>query len=59
MALSIREERKCSFFLISHVIIPTSTKVVVPGRKEEVGNGYWVGKLSVSAPQSVLLLEGS
>ena len=60
MALSIRKERKCSFFfLIGHVIILTSTKAVVTGRKEEVGNGYWVGKPAVSAPQSVLLLEGS
>lgn len=59
MALSIRVERKCSFFffsLISHVIILTSTKAVVTGRKEEVGNGYWVGKPAVSASQSVLLL---
>ena len=59
MALSIREQRKCSFFLIRHVIILTSTKVVVTGRKEEGGSGCWVGRLAVSASQSVLLLEGS
>ena len=42
----IYEGRKCSC-LISHIIILNSIKVVT-GRKEEVGNGYWVGKPAVS-----------
>lgn len=51
----MREERKCSC-LISRIIILNSIKVVT-GRKEEVGNGYWVGKPAVSGTTLNITVE--
>lgn len=48
MALSVREERKCSFSNWAHYHPQLQ---VAAGRKEAVGNEYWVGK-PVDSPET-------